>query len=105
MGMYWSTPRVLGVGYSTRLAPRHGHGCGGLLIGLIVLGAVIILTQVLLSAWYVTLPIALGLWWCHRAGTIRARNPSISPRRVMRLALRPYRDTPDTPQAAVSDRR
>lgn len=73
MGWYFSTPRVLGVGYSRRLSggsSRQSGGCLPALGVLLVLGLIVQLIQTLgvliWTFWYIVLPMALVLgltWW------------------------------------------
>ena len=90
MGFRWSTPRVFGVSYSTRIGPRPDSAAaavfGGLLIGVLVLGLA-------LRFWYVTVPLVVLV-----GGLV------IYGKHVQRIEAAP-RTPPRRSQASVSNRR
>ncbi|MGH3430600.1 MAG: hypothetical protein ACRDQZ_24040 [Mycobacteriales bacterium] len=73
VGLYWSTPRVLGFGFSTR-----GPGCGGVLGGIVLFGLFFELTRALIHAWYITVPVIVvltALAWYGKRTRRRANAP------------------------------
>ncbi len=90
MGLRWSTPRVFGFSYSTRIGPRpNGRFATGL-------GAAILVTAllgVMLHFWYITIPLIVVL-----AGIV------IYGKHVQRLETAP-RTPPNRSQASISNRR
>jgi hypothetical protein len=75
MGLHWSTPHVMGVGYTAHLGPRRSVGCLPLLVFFLAFG---VLTSVV-HAWYVFLPLLVVLaWsirWMKQQQTAAALNP------------------------------
>lgn len=110
MGLHFSTPHVLGVGYSRSLAPRPSGGCG-LLIGVgLAVGVAVKLLVALAGVWYVVAPLVVTVLWLARAGRIiereRAQGRTVSRCDALELALTFRGRSADTnSQAAVSDRR
>jgi len=64
MGLRWSTPRVFGVSYGTRIGPGRSVGCLPMLGLFVVLGGVIEAAQSAVT--WLAVPLLIVLFWSIR---------------------------------------
>jgi hypothetical protein len=82
MGLYWSTPRVLGFGFGTRIGSGRRGGCTTPLAYFVLFFVVFELGWFAVHHWYVALPVAFVfcMFMAHRAkrraAIIQQRNQS-----------------------------
>ena len=63
MGLRWSTPRVMGVSYSTRLGPSRSVGCLPMLGLFLILGGVVEVAHGLSQMWFAFAALLGALAW------------------------------------------